>query len=129
MGLYKFAENTLYYLGCGGWTVFASRARTRRLSSLYRCGGSAESRNLSPLGEAFGAVCGCRAMVRFVVNSVVLGRSIYGRMNSGCRNFLRSYIGIGVWRVVFRGFWMWLCHWNLRFRLLLRSYVFVTNLN
>ena len=45
------------------------------------------------------------------------------------RSFLRSHIGIGVWRVVFLGCWMWLWHWDLRFRLLLWSGVFVTSLS
>ena len=43
--------------------------------------------------------------------------------------FVRSAIGIGVWRVVFWGCWLWLCHWDLRLWLLLRSCVFVTSLS
>ena len=45
-----------------------------------------------------------------------------------CR-LLRSSIGISVWRVVFLGCWMWLCHWDLRFRVWHRSSVFVTSLS
>ena len=40
---------------------------------------------------------------------------------------VRSYIGIGVWRMVFLGRWMWLRHWDLRFRVLRGSCVFVIN--
>ena len=45
------------------------------------------------------------------------------------RSFLRSSIGISVWRVVFLGCWMWPFHWDLRFRVWHRSSVFVTSLS
>ena len=44
-------------------------------------------------------------------------------------SLLRSSIGISIWRVVFLGCWMWLCHWDLRFRVWHRSSVFVTSLS
>ena len=45
------------------------------------------------------------------------------------RRLLRSSIGISVWRVVFLGCWMWPCHWDLRFRVLHGSSVFVISLS
>ena len=94
--------------------MFASRALTRPLSSSQgrRRGavGCSEARNLSPLGEAFGDVCRCWVIVRLVAHTVVLGCWMWEdelrmdslRRRSVCeiRSFLRSHIGIGVWRVL-----------------------------
>ena len=44
------------------------------------------------------------------------------------RSLLRSSIGISVRRGTALGCWMWLCHWDLRFRVWHRSSVFVTSL-
>ena len=66
-------------------------------SSFVVVAGSAESRNLPPLSEAFGEVCRCRVIVRFVAHTVALGRRMWEdevRMSSPRK--LRSHIGIGV---------------------------------